>query len=380
MLTYNVSLAQEMQCPEDCPFPDCYCLPKQIPGNMTRDNTPQMVLVTFSDAMIDKDTLEKLQLIFNKKRRNANKCPVAMTAFVSDNATDYCAVHRLYADGHEMASYSLTRRTPTDWWSNVAGFDDWKNEMVTQREKIADKGKVPEGNIVGARAPYWTPGGDEMFRMLEINDFTYDSSLLVKGGANPLWPFTLDFKFKEVADQNCLNPRCPDETHTLWEIPINYWSDNNNKRCTFLDACLADTEKSTAAVVNIIWKNFNRHYDSNRAPFMINIRRTALVNKRIFSAITEFIDQVSQRDDIWVVTMQECLEWMQQPTPLKDIAAFEPWKCKSRRFNSACRPTEKIYLIEVIGISGRDLVIIECVLLAVIFVILVKRDQHTHNS
>ena len=360
-------------------LPECYCSPEKIPGNLNRDNTPQMVLVTLSDTFIDKDTLGKLQLIFNKKLRNPNDCPIAMTSFVTDNATDYCAVHRLYADGHEMASYSVTRRIPTDWWASASS-DDWENEMITQREKIAKKGKIPEGDVIGARAPYLTPGGDTQFRVLVSNAFTYDSSLLIKSRREPLWPFQLDTPFLVVSEQDCLNDKkkCPMETYDdFWEVPINYWMSHNNSRCVYLDECLAESEegKSTPNVLKIIWKNFNKNLESNRAPFMINLRRASLVNKRTFSAIKEFLTLISGRNDIWVISIQEALEWVKRPTQLKDLGSFEPWKCKVRRFNPACKPVDKSYLIDLIGISGRDLVIIQYVTLAVIFVILVKRDR-----
>lgn len=66
-----------------------------------------MVLITFDDAVNDlnKDYYKE---IFEKERTNPNGCPISGTFYVSHEWTDYGQVQSLYADGHEMASHTIS--------------------------------------------------------------------------------------------------------------------------------------------------------------------------------------------------------------------------------------------------------------------------------
>lgn len=66
-----------------------------------------MVLLTFDDAVndINKDIYAD---IFRPHRRNPNGCPISATFYVSHEWTDYGQVQNLYADGHEMASHTVS--------------------------------------------------------------------------------------------------------------------------------------------------------------------------------------------------------------------------------------------------------------------------------
>ncbi|MPC23205.1 hypothetical protein E2C01_016245 [Portunus trituberculatus] len=68
---------------------------------------PQLVLLTFDDAVND---LNKglYNDLFNVGRKNPNGCPIASTMYVSHEWTDYSQVQDLYAEGHEIASHSVS--------------------------------------------------------------------------------------------------------------------------------------------------------------------------------------------------------------------------------------------------------------------------------
>lgn len=76
-------------------------------GNIPPKQTPQIVLITFDDAVNDlnKDYYEE---IFERGRKNPNGCPITGTFYVSHEWTDYGQVQSLYADGHEMASHTVS--------------------------------------------------------------------------------------------------------------------------------------------------------------------------------------------------------------------------------------------------------------------------------
>lgn len=80
----------------------------QLPlGNFAPHQIPQIVLLTFDDAVndINKDIYND---IFARGRTNPNGCPITATFYVSHEWTDYSQVQNLYADGHEMASHTVS--------------------------------------------------------------------------------------------------------------------------------------------------------------------------------------------------------------------------------------------------------------------------------
>lgn len=70
-------------------------------------DVPQIVLLTFDDSVNDlnKDLYKDL---FQNGRLNPNGCPISATFYVSHEWTDYGQVQNLYADGHEIASHTIS--------------------------------------------------------------------------------------------------------------------------------------------------------------------------------------------------------------------------------------------------------------------------------
>ena len=92
---------------DECVLPDCFCGGKRIPGDLPAAQVPQIVLLTFDDSVNDlnKDLYRDL---FEKGRKNPNGCPISATFYVSHEWTDYSQVQNLAADGHEIASHSVS--------------------------------------------------------------------------------------------------------------------------------------------------------------------------------------------------------------------------------------------------------------------------------
>lgn len=76
-------------------------------GDVDVKETPQIVLLTFDDAINDINK-EHYSAIFDKGRVNPNGCPITATFYVSHEWTDYSQVQNLYSDGHEMASHTIS--------------------------------------------------------------------------------------------------------------------------------------------------------------------------------------------------------------------------------------------------------------------------------
>jgi hypothetical protein len=76
-------------------------------GKLPLDETPQLVLITFEDSVNDVHN-KVFEMLFNSSRTNPNGCEIRATFFISHEWTDYSLVQNLYADGHEIASHTIS--------------------------------------------------------------------------------------------------------------------------------------------------------------------------------------------------------------------------------------------------------------------------------
>lgn len=76
-------------------------------GDLPVEEVPQLVLLTFDDSVNDLNK-QLYNDLFNKGRVNPNGCPLSATFYVSHEWTDYSQVQNLYAEGHEMASHTVS--------------------------------------------------------------------------------------------------------------------------------------------------------------------------------------------------------------------------------------------------------------------------------
>lgn len=60
-----------------CVLPDCFCSPDgtQIPGKLEPNQVPQMIMITFDDA-INNNNIDIYEKIFKEGRNNPNGCAI----------------------------------------------------------------------------------------------------------------------------------------------------------------------------------------------------------------------------------------------------------------------------------------------------------------
>ncbi|CAG4995847.1 unnamed protein product [Parnassius apollo] len=336
------------KCRKDvCLLPDCYCGGKDIPGNLPVSEVPQMVLITFDDAVNDLNKMYYEEL-FESGRVNPNGCPISSTFYVSHEWTDYSQVQNLYADGHEFASHTIsaTFYVSHEWtdYSQVqnlyaAGHEmashtishsfgeqfsqkKWNREVGGQREILAAYGGVKLEDVRGMRAPFLSVGGNKMFKMLYDSNFTYDSSLPVYENRPPSWPYTLDYKLFH----DCMIPPCPTKSYPgVWEVPMVMWQDLNGGRCSMGDACANPPEAE--GVYKMLLKNFDRHYTTNRAPFGLFYHAAWFTQPHHKEGFIMFLDYINKMKDVWIVTNWQALQWVRDPTPISRLNNFQPFQC-----------------------------------------------------
>jgi hypothetical protein len=46
-----------------------------------------------------------------------------------------------------------------------------------------------------------------------------------------------------------------------------------------------------------------------------------------FQAMEDFIEELTQNDDVWILPIFKILQWMQDPTPASRLHHFQPFAC-----------------------------------------------------
>ncbi|XP_076349905.1 uncharacterized protein LOC143246704 [Tachypleus tridentatus] len=318
-------LAAAIRCsPNTCRFPDCRCGGTDIPENLPVSEVPQVVLLTFDDAVNDLN-YDLYKEIFTG-RRNPNGCPILGTFYVSHEWTDYGKVQTLYSEGHEMASHSISHS-----YGEKFSKSSWFKEVQGQREILHLYGGVKMEDIRGMRAPFLQIGGNNMFEMLYDANFTYDSSMPVFENNPPFWPYTLDY----AINHECMITPCPNKSFPgLWEIGMVMWVDLKGGRCSMADAC--SNSQDEEGIVKFLSQNFNRHYNTNRAPFGLFYHSAWFTNAHHRKGFMKFLDDILSKDDVWLITNWQLIQWLRKPTPKSKLNSFEPWQCKKNDRSPPC--------------------------------------------
>eukprot|EP00093_Oithona_nana_P007656 07656.XXX_165687_149673_1 [CDS] Oithona nana genome sequencing. len=305
---------------QKCHLPDCLCGQTRLKEMASTLHRPQLVILTFDDSVNDLNR-DLYKEIFRHYRVNPNGCPISSTFFVSHEWTDYSQVQNLYASGHEIASHSISHS-----YGEQFSKKKWLKEMVGQRELLSAFAGIPLEDIRGMRAPFLAIGGDNMFEMMYEANFTYDSSMPIYDNRPPAFPYTLDYKMPH----DCMIPPCPEKSYPgLWEIPLVMWNDLGNGRCSMLDAC--SNPSKAEDVYKLLWQNFARHYNTNRAPIGLFYHAAWFTQPHNMEGFQRFLDTILSLNDVWFVTSWQAIQWMRNLANPVDPLNFEPFQCKQTR-------------------------------------------------
>ena len=370
LLVPNVAMSV---CDTGCRLPECFCDYRHIPNGLALAVVPQMVSFTFTGAVTEK-VREKINDIFTASYRNPNGCSIGMTFYVLGQYTASCSLHQLYVRGHEIAVQAHNTSWPDAWTKQK-----WANQISGFRDFLSKSAYVPLSEITGMRAPMLHPGGDKQFAMLEDGEFRYDSTLLSLNTS--LWPHTLYTPWEE-----CVTPKyCPTRAYpSLWEIPITPLIHSSGRTCTFLDECVTTNSMRThKEILQLLMSNFERQYVTSRVPLQVNIRADSLLDIATLTALQRFLDYLTDREDTWVVTATDIIEWIQYPVTYKAAEVFEPWSCPDRKYNRVCSPFNgtgsRVAVLHDV-VDGFTLIIWQVVFLSLGYVALFIYDQRTEHD
>ncbi|XP_066942891.1 chitin deacetylase 1-like [Macrobrachium rosenbergii] len=311
----------------------CFCSVDgtRIPGDLLPSQTPQMITVTFTGA-INERNFKIFQDIFKDGTKNkGNDCTAKGTFFVSHAFTNYSAVQELHRKGHEIAVNSITSNKDPYYWTNLTA-SDYEAEMDGSRLIIETFANITSGEILGLRVPNGRVGGNQQFQMMVDWGFLYDSSIAAPLGRLPLWPYTLMHRMPHKClgtDQNC-----PSRNFTVWEMVMNELDRRDDPQfderltgCHYVDQCanINDPKQFRAFLEH----NLARHYSTNRAPLGLHFTAAFFETRKDF--LKEFVSWVSETaksGEYYFVTMQQVINWMELPTEIAAIQNFGEWKGK----------------------------------------------------
>ncbi|KAK8761278.1 hypothetical protein V5799_027457 [Amblyomma americanum] len=295
-----------------CKRPDCVCARDLPPAGLRNDQMPQFVMLSFDGAVNVVNMKFYRELLEGARRKNkANGCGIAATFFVSHEYLDYVAVNELYSWGNEIALHSISHQTNWDYWHTINS-TQWEREVVDQKVMLQTFANISGFDITGVRGPFLVSGGDQGFRKLSQH-FRYDSTLVHprRSDEKPFFPYTMDFGFQ----LSCNVDPCPNGTYPgLWLLPVNVLF-RQQMPCAVADACMPQPT-SAKETFEFLRSNFEYFYTTNRAPFPVFLQEGYLRDPGRKQGYLQFIDWLLQKDDVYLVTASEVLDFMQDPEPL----------------------------------------------------------------
>lgn len=287
-----------------CSLPFCYCKGQSVPLKLPKLATPQMVFLAFDGTLNHADHGPYLNLLENKK--NPNNCSISATFFVNQKGSNVTAIKDMHDRGYEIAMRGNYVLRP----SNASMLE---SEIADQIAELSSHGI---NDVVGWKTVGYTKLTDDFKYVLKKYAFLYDSTNYFDN-ENNLWPYTLDFG--------------PTNSSLLWEIPNLALTDYLGVyQCQYADGCF-NSPDTTNATFTFLWNNFKKHYvNGNRAPFGISMRKTWLSHpfySKNLEGLKLFLKAILSSHDVYIVSVKNVLEWMENPLPLADIPRSNLWTC-----------------------------------------------------
>ncbi|KAB0798800.1 hypothetical protein PPYR_06680 [Photinus pyralis] len=313
--------------PEECLLPECFCSKDgtNIPGDFTPSEIPQMILLTF-DGAVNLNNYHYYKKLF-KKYTNPNGCPIKGTFYVAHEYSNYQMIQELASSSHEIGTETISLQTGLQ----DKGYEEWVGEMIGMREILKHFANISKNEVVGMRAPFLKPGRNTQYMVLEDFGYLYDSSVGVPVSPIPVWPYTLDYKIPH----ECKSGTCPTKSFPgIWEIPLNshYVETFEGGHCPYLDQCVLHNHDANE-VFEWLQEDFSRHYDQNKAPYMMPFHTNWFSIKALEDGLHKFVNWTQTLPDVWFVTATQALTWITDPKPLTELNKFEAWDCKKKNGN-----------------------------------------------
>lgn len=301
----------------NCNPPNCRCWDDgAIPGGIVREETPQVVLITFEYAL-NAGNVDFYTSLF-EGTKNPNGCPAVGTFYVQKTSSDMGLVKGLADIGHEIGVTSVDGTSPETT-------EEWRGSIAEVKKAVVGSG-VLASSVIGVRAPELMPGGLQQFTALGLEGFLYDASCttsIFDDRGNLLWPYTYDF----APGPACDNGEGPEQAFPgKWQVMIADLEFNGTK-CASPSACTkVETQRDA---FDLFYNSFIQHYEGGRSPFVVAVNPDWVTIDFKRAGTQQFIEYIRAAfPDTWILTVTQSLQWIRDPVPNANATADYPaWSC-----------------------------------------------------
>ena len=287
-----------------------------LPENeMPLSEIPLFIVITLQESLSNV-AYDWTQKIFNENNINKNGDIIPVTHYIDTTYSNYKYIQNRYLDGSQIVSHGVYNNDIT---SN-SDLYEWYYQLHLSREYISIHAGIPLYKINGFRSPYFSKGlitTDNMYNTLNGIFYYHDSSVQTILDSNDnefIWPYTFNRYDNRV---RYTEGNGPSKSYPgLWEIPVYYVYDINKTeigtKYGYYDYYDNDTSVDFAEVFK--W-NYIMRNNSNRAPMQLNFRNVWFANDNNTDALNRFIQWAVKQPNTWFVTVQQLIEWMNNPVP-----------------------------------------------------------------
>ncbi|KAH9064067.1 hypothetical protein EDB87DRAFT_1777005 [Lactarius vividus] len=303
--------------PSQCKLPNCNCASPNPPGGLSPSDVPQFIVYTADDA-IQSYTLDSVNQ-FLAHRKNPNGCQPKITYYTSLNYTNYTLVTDWFVAGNEIADHTMTHvGSPPN--------DEIDGNLIALNALAG----IPFSSIIGFRAP--------ASASIPVTDPNTDA----------YWPYTLD----NGMANNCLSvpgtckgePKLPG----FWEVPMYAFFDDRgvagpHLMDPWLDNANGASQVNDSATLEYMKNTFTAHYNGNRQPIglythPIHTSTTypgVTVSNSTINMINAFLDWAQVQPNVWIVSTEQLLAWVQNPVPVSQLDSVAALKCTTPQVDQA---------------------------------------------
>lgn len=133
----------------------------------------------------------------------------------------------------------------------------------------------------GFRSPYLEDSPETRAALYDLG-FRYDSTIGARGGANRQWPATMEHGVPYDCSQGGQSCARGESYPGMWEVPLYATGGNSMDYCT--DESTGEPRPGCSAF-NVLKRQFDEGYRSNRAPMQILIHTPYLQKRSVRCAV-----------------------------------------------------------------------------------------------
>ena len=138
----------------------------------------------------------------------------------------------------------------------------------------------------------------------------------------------------------------------IFEIGLGLWEDLEGRLCSMGDDPPCHQPKDEDGVFEMVMINFNKYYESNRAPFGLYYHSPWFDTDFHKRAYHRVIDELLKKKDVFFMTKWQAIQWMRNPKPVQELYKSKEWQCP--QYQNRPPPCLNPDRCEVVSKSGQE--------------------------